>query len=313
MPLDLDDGARFGFITGWRDPLGARTTIDLAERHGYDSVWVGDHIEFPLPLLDPFVQIAHAAALSSTLTFGTAVYLLPLRHVVPVGKQLISTDRMCEGRLIFGAGVGGEFANEWAACGVPREERGARMSEGIPLLKQFMRGETVTNPGGRYYPFDSLTMVPGASTPSGPPIWTGGRSAAALRRAGEMADGWIGYSVTPEMYRDALEQIEQAADSAGREIDTYGTGDLLFVQVGDTYEEAFHRANEHLSMRYAMDFSRATKKYCALGRPQDVAERCQEFFDAGCRHFVLDATATGSALHEQVARFGDEVRPLLGF
>ncbi len=313
MTLSVASSASFGFITGWRDPAGARKVVDLAETHGYDSVWVGDHIEFPLPLLDPFVELAHASALTTKLTFGTAVYLLPLRHLVPVAKQVVSVDRMCEGRFILGAGVGGEFPNEWAACGVPHNERGARMSEAIPLLKQFMTGEPVANPDGRFYPFEKLTMKPGASSPAGPPVWTGGRSQAALRRAGVMADGWIGYSVTADMYRKALTDIEHAADGAGRDLATFGTGDLLFTQVGDTYEEAFEKANAHLSMRYAMDFSRATEKYCALGQPEDVAERYNEYYEAGCRHFILDLTSTGAELDAQIERFATDVRPLLTF
>ncbi len=313
MALAVDREAKFGFITGMRSSSETRANVDLAEKWGYHSIWVGDHIEFPLPLLDPFVQLAHAAALNSTLTFGTAVYLLPLRHIVPVAKQVASLDLLSDGRFILGAGVGGEFANEWKACGVPRNERGARMSEGIPLLKKLMSGETVENPHGKFYPFDELTMKPAASTPSGPPVWTGGRSAAALKRAGLMADGWIGYSVTPGMYADALSQIERAANDAGREIGPFGTGDLLFTQIGDTYEEAYEKANAHLSMRYAMDFSNATKKYCALGRPEDVAERYNEYYQAGCRHFVLDLTSTGQDLKVQIERFGREVRPLLSF
>ncbi len=313
MTLNLEAEARFGFICGMHNPRAARTIVELAESCEYDSIWVGDHIEFPLPLLDPFVQLSYAAALSTKLTFGTAVYLLPLRHIVPTAKQVASLDRMSEGRFILGAGVGGEFPNEWEACGVPRSERGARMSEGIPLLKKLMTGEKVTNPDGTFYRFDQLTMKPAAETPSGPPVWTGGRSAAALKRAGVMADGWIGYSVTPDMYEAALTRIETAALDAGREIDRFGTGDLLFTQIGDTYEEAFERANAHLSMRYAMDFSNATKKYCALGRPEDVAERYNEYYDAGCRHFVLDLTATGDDLNAQIERFGKEVRPLLSF
>ncbi len=313
MALKIGSEAKFGFITGMRNSREARINVDLAETWGYDSVWVGDHIEFPLPLLDPFVQLAHAAALSDKLVFGTAVYLLPLRHIVPVAKQVASLDLISGGRFVLGAGVGGEFTNEWEACGVPRNERGARMSEGIPLLKKLMTGETVENPDGRFYPFDHLTMQPAAATPSGPPVWTGGRSEAALNRSGKMADGWIGYSVTPHMYQESLTRIEQAAEAAGREIESFGTGDLLFTQIGDTYEGAFDNANDHLSHRYAMDFSSATKKYCALGRPEDVAEKYNEFYEAGCRHFVLDLTSTGEDLRVQIERFGREVRPLLSF
>lgn len=311
MTLPLAEDLQFGFITMIANPAMARETVRLAEEYGYDSLWFGDHIDFPVPILDPLLQIAQAAALSDRLTFGTGVYLLPMRHVVPVAKQVTSLDQLTEGRLIFGVGVGGEFKAEWAAAGIPHSERGARMNEAIPQLKKLFTGETVSNEG-RFFPFDNLTMKPAAHSKAGPPIWTGGRSAPALRRCGAMADGWFSYVVTPDMYAAALTDIEAAADSVGRTFDRFGSGHLLFMRVDDTYEAAFDHANKHLSMRYAMDFSDATRKYCALGSPADVAEKIDAYRQAGCRHFVLDLTGPFGDRQDQLDRFANEVKPLLG-
>lgn len=310
MALPLIPELKFGFITAMHNPAMTRATIDLAEKFDYDSLWVGDHIEFPVPILDPLLQIAQAAGMSSRLTFGTGVYLLPMRHIVHVAKQVTSLDQLTEGRLIFGTGVGGEFANEWAATGVPLGERGARMSEGIPVLKKLLTGETTSN-DGKFYPFENLTMKPGCTTPSGPPIWTGGRSAPALARAGKMADGWFSYVVTPDMYADALVAIEASANAEKRSFDTFGSGHLLFMRVDDTYEKALDHATDHLSTRYAMDFREAAKKYCALGSPADVAERINDYIRAGCRHFVLDLTGPFRDRNDQIERFARDVRPLL--
>ena len=310
MSLPLTDELKFGFITMSLNPAMTRANIDLAERFGYDSLWFGDHIEFPVPILDPLLQIAQAAGMSDKLTFGTGVFLLPMRHVVHVAKQLTSLDQLTEGRLIFGAGVGGEFANEWAAVGVPTSERGARMSEAIPALKKLLTGERVTNDGA-FYPFENLQMNPACTTPQGPPIWTGGRTKPALARAGAMADGWFSYVVTPDMYREALVDIEISANEADRDLETFGSGHLLFMRVDDTYEAALDAATVHLSTRYAMDFRQAAKKYCALGRPQDVAEKINDYITAGCRHFVLDLTGPFKDREDQLQRFAKEVRPLL--
>lgn len=310
MALPLEEDLSFGFISMTMNPAMTRQAVDVAEGLGYDSLWFGDHIEFPVPILDPLLQIAQAAGMSSTLKFGTGVFLLPMRHIVHVAKQVASLDQLTEGRLIFGVGVGGEFPNEWAATGVPHNERGARMSEGIPVLKKLMSGETTSNDGD-FYPFKNLTMKPAAASPSGPPIWTGGRSAPALARSGKMADGWFSYVVTPDMYADALVEIEKSATEAKRELKTFGSGHLLFMRVDDSYEEAFAHANKHLSMRYAMDFSDATKKYCALGSPADVAERINAYIEAGCRHFVLDLTGPFGDRNSQLERFAKEVKPLL--
>ncbi len=310
MALPLAPELSFGFITVMANPAMCRNTVTLAERLDYDSIWVGDHVEFPVPILDPLLQIAQAAGMSEKLTFGTGVYLLPMRHVVHAAKQLTSLDQLTGGRLIIGCGVGGEFPNEWAATGVPHNERGARMSEAIPVLKELFSGTSCSN-DGKFYPFENVTMKPACTTPTGPPLWTGGRSAPALARAGRMADGWISYVVTPNMYRDALQEIEKSAAAAERDIETFGSGHLLFMRVDDSYEHALEQATEHLSTRYAMDFREAAKKYAALGSPADVAERINEYAAAGCRHFVLDLTGPFQDRDEQLERFAREVKPLI--
>src|SRR3954462_10126321 len=76
-------------------------TVELVDRGGYDSLWVGDHISFAVPILDPLLQLAQAAVVSRRLTLGTSVYLLPLRHATPVAKQVSTLDHLTEGRLIF--------------------------------------------------------------------------------------------------------------------------------------------------------------------------------------------------------------------
>src|ERR1700677_1863138 len=78
--------------------------VELIDRSGYDSLWVGDHISFAVPILDPLLQLAQAAAVSRRLTLGTSVYLLPLSHPAPAAKKAPPLDHMPEGRLIFGVG-----------------------------------------------------------------------------------------------------------------------------------------------------------------------------------------------------------------
>ncbi|HXC37674.1 MAG TPA: LLM class flavin-dependent oxidoreductase, partial [Burkholderiales bacterium] len=234
-----------------------RATVELADGLGYDSIWAGDHVSFPVPFLDPLQQIAQAAAFSSRLTFGTAVYLLPLRHPAPVAKEISTLDHLTEGRLIFGVGVGGEFPKEYEVCGVPLKQRGARLGESIEVMRKLWSGRPATHQGP-FFSFSDVQMQPPPRQEGGPPIWAGGRSDTALARAARLADGWIGYAVTPEMYRESLDKIHAAAREAGRDISRFGTGHLLFACVADDYDKAFAAANDTLSRRYAMDFTRAT-------------------------------------------------------
>jgi len=210
--LPLDDRLRIGLQTIHRRTEPAHgpwlpaidelvTLVQLVDRSGYDSLLVGDHISFAVPILDPLLQLAQAAMVSRRLTLGTSVYLLPLRHPAPVAKQVATLDHLTEGRLVFGVGVGGEFAREYEVCGVPHNERGARLTEGITLLRKFWSGEPVSYSGKFYPSFADVPMQPPPRQSGGPPIWCGGRSDGALRRTGRLADGWLSYVVTPEMYR----------------------------------------------------------------------------------------------------------------
>ena len=319
LPLEprLSIGYQHGLAPpGYDDLAGAAAgrdlpeTVRLLDTLGFDSIWTGDHVAFAGPILDPLVQLAQAAALSDRLTVGTAVYLLPLRHPAPVAKQVATLDTISNGRVIFGVGIGGEFPIEFELCGVPVEERGARLSEGIRVLRSLWSGKPVSN-DGRFYPFSEAAIEPPPARPGGPPIWCGGRADPALRRAGRLADGWMSYVVDPKRYRRSLETIAAAAAEAGRALDRFGTSHLLFVRLDKDRESALEFAAKFLSVRYAMDFSRPAERYCALGEPANVAATIRAFHEAGMRHLVVSTLAPESKKAAHLQRFADEVMPLL--
>jgi probable F420-dependent oxidoreductase len=322
MDLPLDDGLRLGVQTihrrtepavgPWLPTIDEMCTlVELVDRSGYDSLWVGDHISFALPILDPFLQLAQAAVASRRLQLGTAVYLLPLRHPTPVAKQVSTLDHLTEGRFVFGVGVGGEFPKEYEACGVPLGERGARLSESLTVLRKLWTAEPASH-DGRFFKFEGVTMQPPPRQAGGPPIWCGGRTDAALRRIGRMTDGWMSYVVTPEMFRDGLGKIAAAAKEAGRVFDRgFGTAHLLFARIDDTYEKALNAATISLSTRYAMDFRKAAQRYCALGPPERIVESIRRFHEAGARHVILDFVGPYEERDRQIERFASEAFPLL--
>ena len=323
MTLPLDTRLRIGIQTIHRrtEPASGPwlpsidelvELVELVDSSGYDSLWVGDHISFAVPVLDPLLQLAQAAMASRRLTLGTSVYLLPLRHPAPVAKQVATLDHLTEGRLIFGVGVGGEFPREYEACGIPRNERGPRLSEGIALLRTILERRAGEPRRPVLWPFHrNPDAAAGAAT-----RWATDlvrrpfRRRAATHRAAS-ADGWLSYVVTPEMYRAALEKIDAAAQEAGRGVTRFGTGHLLFTRIDDSYDKALDAATETLSVRYAMDFRRAAQRYCALGRPEQVAERIREFHAAGVRHVALDLLGPYEQRHDQITRFATEAMPLL--
>lgn len=321
MALRLEEGLKLGiqtihrqgdFETGpWLPRIDDLVAfVEDVDRKGFDEIWLGDHVSFAIPFLDPLLMIAQAAVASRRLVFGTGVYLLPLRHPGPVAKMTATLDHLTEGRFIFGVGVGGEFPKEYEVCGVPREERGRRLTESIEAVRALWSGKPASY-RGRHFFFEDVPMLPPPRQSGGPPIWCGGRRPPALRRAGRLADGYVSYVVTPEMFARALAEIDGAAEAAGREDVPFGTGHLLFARIDDSYERALDIATESLSLRYAMDFRKAAARYAALGTGEQVAERMVAFHRAGARHIVVDLVGPYDRRPEQIERFASDVMPLL--
>ncbi|MEM7403745.1 MAG: LLM class flavin-dependent oxidoreductase [Pseudomonadota bacterium] len=310
MPVSvpISSTTRIGLIAGFEAYDHLAETVGLLDELAFDSLWVGDHVAFTSPILDPMIQLAQAASLSARLTIGTAIYLLPLRPPAVAAKQAATLDHLSGGRFVFGVGVGGEFPTEYEACGIPVSERGARLTESIDVMRLLWRGEPCSFEG-HFTTFHDVHMQPPALTPGGPAIWCGGRSQAALSRIGRTADGWISYVVTPEQYRAGLATIGKAADSVGRKLQRLGTGHVQFVRMGATREAALDAASAILSKRYAMDFRRATERYCALGSSADVLAQLQQFHAAGVRTFILDFLGTPAEQALQLKQFGAEVLP----
>src|SRR5262245_39534061 len=225
--LRLDDRVRIGMMFPAGERAESLRYAARAEAAGLDSLWVGDHVAFHVPIPDAFTMLAFLAAATERVQLGTAVYLLPLRPPVQVAKAAAAIDRLSNGRLVFGVGVGGEYPPEFEASGVAVGERGARIDEAIPLLRRLWREERVAH-AGRFFRFGPITLAPGPMQPGGPPIWVGGRAPAAMRRAGRFGDGYVSTMTSPERYRSNLEQIGAAAEKAGRHAPPFATAALLF-------------------------------------------------------------------------------------
>ncbi len=309
--LPLNTRVRVGVHAAAADREQAVHTVKSLAEWGYEIVWAGDHVAFTGPINDALTQLTYMAAVEPELTYGTSVYLLPLRHPSTVAKTVSTVDRLLgPGHFIFGIGVGGEFPPEYEACGVPVKQRGGRASEGIDVIKRLWSGEKVEY-RGKYFNFGPVTMLPKPATPGGPPIWVGGRAEAALKRAARFGDGWIPYVVTPDRYVKGLEFIAREAEQAGRRFEHFGTSIHIFATLGQTYEKAFEVAGDLLSKRYAMDFREPAKRYGAIGTSADVAARLAEFIKAGVRDIAIDLVCRSEERMAQLEQIGKEVIPLV--
>src|SRR5277367_4121978 len=168
-----------------------------ADALGFDDVWVSEHIivprkEFPRsPLFyDPVVTLSWVAAVTQRVKLGTTVLVLPMRHPLPLAKELATLHNLSDGRLILGAGVGW-LEPEFAALGVPFKERGRRMDEGIAMMRAVWSNDPVSFEA-KTIPatIADMTMLP--QPISRIPLWIGGSSDAALKSTARIADGWHG-------------------------------------------------------------------------------------------------------------------------
>jgi probable F420-dependent oxidoreductase len=285
-PLILDSTVQCGVVLGGqtRDEL-----LDLAPRMeaaGFDSIWVGDHISFHIPILESLTLLSFAAAVTERVRLGTSVYLVPLRHPATSAKVISTLDVLSGGRLSLGIGVGGEFPPEFEATGVPVGERGSRTDEGIEIFRKLWTEDGVEY-AGKHFQFGPISLDPKPLQPGGPPILVGGRKAPSMRRAGRLGDGYISHMCSPEHFAANLEVIADSAANAGRRDLRFETLCFIFTLIDDDYEAAHARASQLLSLTYNADLREASKRYCLLGRAEDCLEQMQRFVGAGARQFIL--------------------------
>jgi probable F420-dependent oxidoreductase len=298
---------RFGAqLSGIHLPRAQFELARRVEELGYESVWTGDHVSFHNPLYESLTLLSAYAAITSRVRLGTAVYLLALRSAAIAAKITSTLDVLSGGRLIFGVGVGGENPKEFELCGVPHAERGARVSEAIDVVRTLWR-DTPATFNGRFTRFDSVSIDPKPA--QAPPIWIGGRSDAALARAGRQGDGWVSYVVQPERYAQSVEKIRRSAQQAGRPLDHFVAAHLAFVTVGRDYETAKAAWVKFLTKRYAQDFEPLAKKYGIIGTPAQCAEQIEAFRAAGCNYVIVNAIGEPEHEREQLERVAADILP----
>jgi probable F420-dependent oxidoreductase len=208
------------------DPRTAIRVAVAAEAAGFESVWTAEHVVLPEPrtpespiparvaLLDPAVALAHLAGHTKTIRLATGIIILPQRNPVVLAKELASLDVLSDGRLIFGLGAG-YIPKEFAACGIPFGERGARTDEAIAVLRDLWTSKA-PHFNGRFFRYSEIDAHPRPIQRPHPPIVVGGMSAPAFRRAVAHGDGWYGFALDPAATGRCLAGLREAAEAVER-------------------------------------------------------------------------------------------------
>jgi probable F420-dependent oxidoreductase len=277
---------------------GVEAAAEAAERLGYSAVWTTDHVlvnrasadEYGR-IFDAILTLAHVAGRTSSVRLGTSVIVVPQRQAVVLAKELATLDVLSRGRVIAGVGVGWN-AEEYANLGAADRfhVRGAYLDEAIRLWRHLWSGSTEPFVG-RFHQLTDFAFEPLPVQPGGPPIFVGGRSEAAYRRAGAVGDGYHFSTIPPSALAERLPVIRTAAEAAGRPMPPVsGRATIVF----DATEPP------------------AGVAYASLGSPEAIAADMRAYAAAGVSHLALILRETEPARYVAIAeRFAREVIPLV--
>jgi probable F420-dependent oxidoreductase len=203
---------QFGRAAG---PDSIRKAAIEAEQQGYDDIWISDHLAVPADapypptayIYEPLISLTWAAAATTKVRLGTSILVLPMRNPLVLAKMLATLDLLSGERLIVGAAVGW-LKEEFDALGIPFNERGKRSDETIEMLRACWTEDPV-NRTGKTIPGDYKAMrtLPHPKKPI--PIWVGGHSEPAYRRAVTLGDGWHGSRKTPEEAAPIVKRLRE--------------------------------------------------------------------------------------------------------
>lgn len=215
-------------------PSYIRTLGTRAERLGFHSLWVAEHVvlfdeyrsRYPyssdgrIPaggesgILEPFTALAHLAATTERIRLGTGICLVPQRNPVYTAKEVAAVDWLSGGRFDFGVGVGW-LAEEFGAVDTPFARRGARCRSYLEVMRRLWC-DPVSEYKDEFYELPACRQYPKPVQTPHPPIHFGGESEAALRRVADLGRGWYGFNLDPAALRERLERLDGLLAERGR-------------------------------------------------------------------------------------------------
>jgi len=260
-----------------------------AEELGFDYVSCGEHLAFHGPTTNAFVNLAAAAGATKRIELLSAVTLVPLYPPALLAKLVAALDYLSKGRFNLGVGVGGEFPAEFAAVGVPLQERGARTDESLEVVDRLLTEDEVRFEG-HFYRIGPLTIKPKPVRSPRPPMWIAGRTEAAMRRATRYGDAWFPYLYDPRLYAASVDSVRRFAAEEGKE--WRGTNAYFaFVTAYPDARRARETITEGIGRTYRQDFTSMSDKYLIAGSPDTCRRRIAEYIEAGATTIVVRLVA----------------------
>jgi alkanesulfonate monooxygenase SsuD/methylene tetrahydromethanopterin reductase-like flavin-dependent oxidoreductase (luciferase family) len=269
------------------------------EALGFDAIWAEDRILHPAPLADSVVLLSWAAANTTRVLLGTAVMVLNLRRAPVVARQVATLQHLSGGRVVLGVSLGGR-PEEYEGLAIPIDRRVRLFRESLTVLRELLEGEPVTATGD-FFPLDEAIVRPAAPVP----VLIGGLVEPAIRRAGELGDGWI---MAPFGSLDEFDRgwriAREGAAAAGKDPDALIAGRLLYVAVDDDRGRARDALTRFLHGYYGPGFD--VDRHAIYGPAAEVRSRLREQVDAGISYLMLAIPTLDTG---QLKRLAEDVVP----
>jgi len=302
----MNDTVRLGISTPWdlwRLPHDdQRKRLASIADAGIDHVFTADHVSFHDGSgIDGLIHLAAMSGLEPRLGLHVGVYLLALRHPMVAARQIASLAEAAPGRLTVGIGVGGEDRHEIEVCGVDPASRGRRTDVSLGMVRALLDGDTVDGDG------EFFDFVGGAIRPTPDPrvaFLVGGRSDAAVKRAGRFGDGWLAAWCSPSRFAAATAMVEY--EGADRNVQ-WQHGLQVWIGVDDNRDAARRHVATAMEGFYKTGFDRF-ERYTPFGTAVEVAEFLSPYVQAGAT--TLNLTPCGPDRESEIASMA-EIKRLL--
>lgn len=331
--------ATFGVRVPNSGPLASPASILRAAREaqalGFDSVWVHDHVTWTEEIhrthissgseealgvkkdpdfFEALLTLSYVAASVSSLRVGVACLVAPCRNPIYAAKQLAALDVLSDGRLDVGVGIGSPatlLSREFEVLGVNRRLRGKIADDYIRAMKAIWTSHPASYQG-RFIAFRDAEILPKPLQKPHPPIWVGGWTEAAMKRAAALGDRWLPAWLTPEDIRARYEKVKEMADKLGRDGDRIELGIEVYSSIAEDSTQA--RQNAVGTFRasrgtYERDMTlEDLERVSLIGSPAEIREKIAAYIEAGVSHFEIKFVyPTMDRLSETMKLFAEEV------
>ena len=286
------------------DPDAFRAYFTRAEQLGYDSAWAQENTLGASPVLGPAEVMTYAAACTQRL--GCVVFVSTLHSPVHLAKSMSTIDQLSGGRLDVGVGTGGK-GRPFAAFGVDPQRYVARFNEGVTLMKALWTQERVTF-DGEFWQLNGAAMEPKPVQKPHPPVWFGGSSEPALRRAVRLGNGFFGAGSTPTAaFAGQVQFVRATLAQAGRDAASFPIAKRVYVALDSDAGRARKRMNAALEGLYGRRVA-AIEAAAFAGTPADCVREVREVADAGAELILFTAMYDQA---EHAERLAAEIIPQL--